>query len=181
MLNYALYQIGWLTTVIGVREGNALLGGSLALILAAVHLVLTQDRKAECRLMLIAGAVGLVIDSTQIAIGLLHFKFQSLVPWLCPPWIIVMWIQFATTLRFSLRRLLHHPLAAATFGATGGPLVYVAGEGLGLVELSSPRSVTLVVISVLWALALTGLCTLAGRSKSERDYRIDFPTKSVGA
>ena len=174
MLNYALYQIGWLTTIIGVREGYALLGGSIALILAVIHLLLAQDRKTECRLMLIAGAVGLIIDSTQIAIGLLRFEFQSLVPWLCPPWIIIMWIPFATTLRFSLRWLLHRPLAAAAFGATGGPLVYVAGEGLGLVELNSPRSVTLVVISVLWALALTGLCTLAGRSKSEGVYPVSM-------
>jgi Protein of unknown function (DUF2878) len=53
-------------------------------------------------------------------------------------WLLVMWGQFATTFRFSLRGVMRRPLFAGLFGATGGPIAFLAGERLGAVILLPP-------------------------------------------
>ena len=63
-------------------------------------------------------------------------------------------MQFAGTLRFSLRWLTFQPRLAILFGATGGPLVYVAVSRLGVVRIQSPQWQSLLVLSALWAVAM---------------------------
>ena len=171
LLNYALYQIGWIAAVVGAGQGHPWLGMGVALTLLVGHLVLARRRRAELRLVVAAGLMGLAIDSTQAAAGLLSFPSGVVVSWLCPPWIVVMWMQFASTFRFSLRWLVGRPLRALIFGAVGGPLAYVIGERLGAVELGSPRVVSLLVLSLAWTVAVPSLMWLAGRDR-HAGYRL---------
>ena len=163
LLNYAMYQVGWVAAVVGAGLGYPWLGMGVALALLVGHFALARRRRAELRLAVAAGFLGLVIDSTQAAVGLLSFPTGIVVSWLCPPWIIVMWMQFATTFRFSLRWLVGRPTLAASFGAVGGPIAYMVGERLGAVDLGSPRVVSLLVLSLAWTVAVPTLIRLAGR------------------
>lgn len=171
LLNYAIYQIGWIAAVVGAGQGFPWLGMGVAFALLVGHLALARRRRAELRLVVAAGFMGLVIDSTQAAVGLLNFPAGMVVWWLCPPWILVMWMQFATTFRFSLRWLIGRPLLAASVGAVGGPLAYLVGERLGAVELGSPRVVPLLVLSLAWTVAVPTLMRLAGRD-GDAGYRL---------
>lgn len=163
LLNYVLYQTGWFAVVLGAASGHALAGSGVALVGLGLHLALCRSRRAECALVAAAGALGFVVDSGQTALGLLTFPTVGLAGWLCPPWIVVMWMQFATTFRFALRWLLERPPRTALAGAVGGPLAYLAGERLGAVALGEPRTVALGVLSVVWALALPALGAMARR------------------
>lgn len=163
LLNYLLYQTGWLAAVVGAGRGHPWLGMLVALTLVGAHVALTKPRRSELTLVLVSGLVGLVVDSLLVAMGLLSFPSGSAVSWLCPPWIIVMWMQFATTLRFSLEWIGRRPMVAAMFGAIGGPLAYVIGERLGAVELGAPPAATLLILGTMWAGAVPMLSALAGR------------------
>ena len=163
LLNYLLYQTGWLAAVIGAGRGHPWLGMSVALTLVAAHLALTTPRRNELALVLVGGLLGLVVDSLLVAAGLLSFPSGSVVSWLCPPWIIVMWMQFATTLRFSLGWLSRRPIVPVIFGAVGGPLAYVIGERLGAVALGPSPALTLLVLGSMWAVAVPMLSAYAGR------------------
>ena len=176
-LNYALYQTGWLAAVVGAARGYPWVGMGVATVLAGAHIALARQRRSELVLVIVAGATGLVVDSTQVHFGLITFPAGGLVPWLCPPWIVVMWMQFATTFRFSLEWLLGRPVAAAAFGAIGGPLAYMVGDRLGAVVLGEPRTTALLVLSSLWAVAVPALVTFAGR-ESPAGYRLHSPGRA---
>ncbi|MEZ5294077.1 MAG: DUF2878 domain-containing protein [Vicinamibacterales bacterium] len=163
LLNYVLYQTGWFATVLGAASGHALAGSVVALAGLGLHLALCRSRRAEWTLVAVAGALGLVVDSAQTALGLLTFPSGTLAGWLCPPWIVVMWMQFATTFRFGLRPLLERPAWTALAGAVGGPLAYLAGERIGAVALGEPRAAALAVLGVVWAVALPTLGAMARR------------------
>ena len=96
---------------------------SIAFVLLCAHLALTTPRRSELTLVLVSGLAGLLVDSALVAVVLLEFPSGTVVRWLCPPWIIVMWMQFATTLRFCLRWIGRRRLFAAVFGAVGYTLL----------------------------------------------------------
>jgi hypothetical protein len=170
LFNYLLYLAGWCALVLGAAAGRVGAATGVALALLLVHLVLARERGPEWRLIAMTGAVGLVVDSAQVAAGLLHFPTGTLVPWLCPPWIVVMWMLFATTFRFSFRWVLASVSRAVLIGAIGGPLAYIAGERLGAVALGEPRALALTVLAVAWAVALPALGGLARGPAGE--YRL---------
>ena len=171
LLNVLLYQVGWLLTVASAGYGRPGLAFVIASTVTLLHVALARERRSELRLALLAGLTGLVFDSTEIALGVLTFPTAGIAPGLCPPWIVAMWMQFATTFRFSLAWLLDRPGLAATFGAVGGPLAYRVGEAFDAVTIGSPRWSALLVMGVVWAVAVPALGRVAGRTE-RAGYRV---------
>ncbi|MDX2170364.1 MAG: DUF2878 domain-containing protein [Deltaproteobacteria bacterium] len=162
-LNFALYYAGWFACILGPAWGYPWSGTLIALALLGVHLSLARRRRDEIELMLWAAGLGTLVDSAQIALGLLTFPLGSLVAWLPPPWMIVLWMQFAGTFHFSLQWLKRRPLTAALFGAVGGPLAFMAGARLGVVVFHPAVWPSLLSLAVVWALAMPLLLALAAR------------------
>jgi hypothetical protein len=162
-LNYALYQAGWFACVLGAAAGRPWLGLGVSVALTAVHVGLVDRRRDELALVLQAAVVGLAADSLNQALGLVRFASPAPPVWLCPYWVLGMWLQFATLLRFSLSRLSGRYAATAALGLAGGPLAFLAGERLGAVELHPERWPSLVGLALLWALAAPLLVWLADR------------------
>lgn len=165
MLNYGLYQAGWLAMVLGAGRGHPWLGTATALMLLAVHIALARDRRSELQLAVVAGVTGLIVDSSLVTANLIAFPTGNIVSWACPPWIVVMWMQFSTTFRFSLHWLLNRPRLAAGLAAAGGPLAYVVGHRLGAVELQTPMSTPLAVLGLVWSMVIPALLQLARRAE----------------
>ena len=163
LVNYLLYQIGWLTCVLGAARGHPWSGAAVALILVGAHVVLVRRRRTEIELILCAAGIGAVADSVQTALGIVTFRSGSLVPWLCPPWIVVLWMQFATLLRFCLSWVSGRYLLASALGLVGGPLAFFAGARLGAADLHPNRVLSLVSFAVVWAAASPLLVRLAKR------------------
>lgn len=176
-LNFLLYQAGWFACVLGAARQRPWLGLTIGCALAAVHLVMTTQPRAQLRLMLLAAALGVAVDSALLAAGVFSFPSGMVVSWLPPPWLTVMWIQFATTLHYSLSWLGARPVRLAVFGLVGAPLAFLAGEGLGGITIYPPKTVHLVMLGTLWFFALLILGYAARRlmrGAAATDYRLSL-------
>ena len=169
LVNYGLYQIGWLACVLGGAWHRPWTGFLMAVILGGAHLTLSLERSLEARLVVFATAVGALVEMGQIAAGTYRFTSGTVLDALPPPWLLAMWAQFATTFRFSLRTLITRPMRAALFGAAGGPIAFLAGERLGAVTLLPPLTHGLLRLSISWAIALVAFSVVVRRVTPERD------------
>ena len=93
------------------------------------------------------------------------------------PWtgFLIAMILVGVHLTLSVERSLEVRLAvlAATVGAAGGPLAFLAGERLGAITLLPPLAYNLLRLSVSWAIALLVFSAVVRRVAPERgaDYR----------
>ena len=173
LINYALYQAGWFACVLGAASQRPWTGFAIAMVLVGAHLALSAERSLEVRLVVLATAVGAVVEMMQIAAGTYRFTSGTVTDALPPPWLLAMWAQFATTFRFSLRSVITRPVPAVLFGAAGGPIAFLAGERLGAVTLLPPLAYGLLRLSISWAIALVVFSAVVRRVAPERsaDYR----------
>lgn len=151
IINIMLYQVGWFSCVLGAAYGFPLGGALGAAALVGLHLVLTDDRKVEIKLVLSACLLGVLVDSLQQATGLFTFRKDPLWPLWLPLWVFVIWGQFATLFRFALHWLCGRYLLGALLGAVGGPLAYWGGIRLGAASFGDRPLLTVVVLTVVWA------------------------------
>ena len=161
-VNYVLYQTGWFACILGAAWDWPVTGFLIAVVLTAAHLHLSADRARETRAILLALALGLVVEGFQVWSGTYRFRSGVVVAWMSPPWLLMMWAQFATTFRSSLRSIMTVPVRAALFGLVGGPIAFVAGERLGAVMLARPLAPGLVRLGLAWGVALA-VCALLVR------------------
>ena len=173
LCNYALYQVGWFSCILGAAAQHPWIGFFVAVTLIGVHLTLSLERSLEARLIVMTTAVGLVIETAQIVAGTYRFPSGTVHEAFPPPWLLAMWAQFATTFRFSLRGVMRRPLFAGLFGAAGGPIAFLAGERLGAVTLLPPLAHGLLRLSVSWVIALLAFSAVVGPigSKNAPRYR----------
>jgi Protein of unknown function (DUF2878) len=173
-LNFALYYAGWFACVLGPAWGYPWTGTAIALALIGCHLGLVQRRGDELALMAAAALFGTVVDTLQIACGLLSFPTGTVFGWLPPAWLIVLWAQFAATFHFSMKWLKGRPWLAAFFGAIGGPVAFDAGRRLGVVAFHPAFWPSLLSLSVVWASAVPFLMRIAVRQDGRKgigEYR----------
>ncbi len=157
LLNFAMFYLGWLACVVGAAQGQLWLGPAMVAVLVLVHVSVSTNRSQEAALILMVGLFGFAVDTMQASAGLFAFTRTSAAPWLCPPWMVALWMLFATTLNSSMAWLAGRYRIAAALGALCGPLSYLAGARLGAIELSANALVSLIGIGVVWALALPAL------------------------
>ncbi len=162
MVNYALYQTGWLACILGAAWDRPVTGALVAAALIAVHFAITDAPGTGLRLLLITLAIGIVAEWVQVKSGTYTFRSGVVVAWMSPPWLLLMWAQFATTFRSSARAIMTVPARAAVFGALGGPIAFIAGERLGAVTLATPVAPALLRLGVVWGVAMT-VCAVAAR------------------
>lgn len=154
VVNYLFYQAGWFACVLGAAWGRPWLGSALGVLPIVAHVALSRRRGDAAVLALATAAVGVVVDATQLALGTLRFDVGSVVAWLPPLWLVIVWAQFAMTFHFGLAWLKGRPLRAAAFGALGGPLAFLAGARLGVVTLHPATWPSLLSLAVTWSVAM---------------------------
>lgn len=169
LINFALYQVGWFACVLGGAWHFPWTGFLIAMALVGVHLALSPERAVEVRLVVFATIAGAAVEVVLIRAGTYRFTSGTIVDALPPPWLLAMWAQFATTFRFSMRRVIGRPIRAMLFGAAGGPIAFLAGQRLGAVELLPPMTHGLLYLSISWALALIAFSALARQAMPEQD------------
>lgn len=179
IINVVLYQIGWFSCVLGAAWGYPLLGSLLALLLIAIHLLLAAARNAEIKLMICACLIGVLIDSSQQALGVFSFKTDPAWPLWLPLWILVIWTQFATMFRFALYWLSERYLLAALFGLFGGPLAYWGGVRLGAAQFGDNLIFSVITLALVWALVTPLLFWVSARLDSQEGRYRSFSGRSL--
>ena len=163
VLNFLIYQLGWFACVLGAAYHWPWFGTAIALSLVCIHMMLTTDRPNQARLLFAALCVGVFVDTLLLILGVYSFPSGSIVEWLPPVWMSVLWIQFATTFRYCLSWLSGRYALCSIAALFGAPLAFVGGERLGAVFLFSPRISNLLILGVLWAIALPMLIFISDR------------------
>lgn len=160
VINLMVFKAAWAAVVLSAAAGTPIFGLIAIAIAVAIHLWRTNSAGTELRLLLIAGAVGLVWETFLVQAGLIGYASGHWLPGAAPYWIVAMWILFATTLNVGMRWLHSSRIAAALAGAIGGPLAFITGASLGATELLQPVT-TLLYIGLGWAVFVPLLVHLA--------------------
>jgi uncharacterized protein (TIGR03382 family) len=150
------------------------LGPIVVAAFATVFVAVTRPHAGAAQLLLVAGLLGLVVDGGLVAGGVLAFTKPAGGPAFVAPWMIALWVAFATTLPWSMSFLSERILLAAILGAILGPLAYVAGARLGAVTIGASLSRSLGAIAVGWGIALPAL-VLASNWLLRRRVRLERP------
>ncbi|WP_020674669.1 DUF2878 domain-containing protein [Geopsychrobacter electrodiphilus] len=172
LLNILLYQLGWFCCVLGAAWDYPLSGALAALLLLLVHLLLTDSRSAELKLILITCLLGILVDSLQQRFGVLTFRTDPNWGLWLPLWVFVIWAQFASLLRFSLNWLSGRYLLGASLGLLGGPLAYLGGVRIGAAEFGGNLIFSLSSLALVWGVMIPLLFWLRTRiAAPEGQYR----------
>lgn len=110
--------------------------------------------------LLIAGLVGYLFESSLALTGLLIHDEPLEGIGVVPLWLVLLWLSFATTFRFSFRYFLDKPIFSFVIGAAVS-LSYWAGDALNEdVTLAVPIWQSLLCVSLAWAFLFPLLCTM---------------------
>ncbi len=154
LLNYALFQAGWFVCVLGAAAGYPWIAATVGLLLVLVHLALVRDAARESLLLLASLLLGLLVDGVHIRTGVLAFPIGSFHPDLPPAWILVLWLQFAMTLHYSLGWLSGRNYLGVMLGSVSGALAYWAGVRFGAAAFGTELVHSLVQIGLSWGLVM---------------------------
>ena len=160
LTNFIVFQVAWLSSVIGGAREMPWLGPVFVLGALAVHLSFARKRFEELLLVFTCAAIGASFDSALVAAGWVTYKSGLFSEHLAPYWIVTMWMLFATTLNVSMRWMRGRPGLAAAFGFYGGPAAYIAGEALGGIVLVN-QFAALGALAVGWAVMMPMLIWLS--------------------
>lgn len=171
LLNYLLFQIGWLACVLGAARGRAMVGIAVALLVIGWGALQAVHPARYLLFLLTVGLIGLAWDSTLVAARLLRYPGATAEERLAPTWIFVLWLLFATTLDSSLAWLQPHVLLALLLGAVGGPLAFMGAARMGAVQLLRPRA-AIATLACGWALLMPALSRLASHWCQTQDKAV---------
>ncbi len=162
VLNVVAFQIGWFACVLGAAYAMPMAGTAIALTIVLLHVLRAPRPWHEAILAAIAVALGALLDSSLMMLGLVQFSAGVFVGGLAPHWMLALWTLLAITLNISMRWLKGRDVMGALFGAIGGPLAYYAGQRLGALQLID-LPLALTVLALGWAIALPALVRLSQR------------------
>ena len=165
IINFVLYQTGWLAMVLGAANGHPWKGSMAGLLLIAAHLSLSRDPIAEIKNVLAIGIMGTLVDSAQALAGVFVFESGYWTYWVVPFWMTVMWMQFATLFNFILSWLKGRYVLSAFLGSVGGPVAFLTGERLGGVIFPMGTIRSLLILAAVWSVVTPVCVFIAARSR----------------
>jgi len=175
LINLSLFKAGWLAAVFAAAATVPAIGTAAIGLVVAVHLLRSEQRRAEIMLLIASALIGVFWESLVVQAGILSYTTGMLATGTAPYWIVAMWVLFATTLNVGMRWLRKSWLVAAVAGAVGGPLSFIAGEKAGAVVFADPAT-ALFVISAGWAVILPLLVQMAETfERRGNDVQTDRP------
>ncbi|MDN7124200.1 DUF2878 domain-containing protein [Pseudidiomarina sp. 1APP75-32.1] len=149
------FDLVWFSTVAG-REPWL----PIALPIVAVQIYLSSTREGFSWVLFLQLLVlGLALESTVVALGILDFTGG----WL-PLWLIALWFGFAAMVTTSLDWLSGRYVLAALLGLASGPLTYAIGSRLGAAELLVDEYLMWIAYGILWALYMVIFAYLMKRN-----------------
>ena len=158
--NFILFQAGWLICVL-MGNWTAV---AIGLILVAIHLLALSDRPlAEFRFILVGVVLGSLLDGLWFRTGVLQDASMS--SW-TPPWLVIIWALFLTTLSHSLAWMHSRRWYPFVFAPLAGPFAYFSAAALGAITLPYAL-VSLAALSAGWLVMFPALMRIQRRYFSE--------------
>ncbi|MCW8857636.1 MAG: DUF2878 domain-containing protein [Kangiella sp.] len=165
VLNFVLLQTVWFALVIGVVYQHIWLGFAIFIAFSIWQLQPINRKSNDVTIMITLAALGLVLDSLWLQLGLISYEMQWPYSFIAPVWIVMLWMAFGLTINHSLSWIFDHKVIGILMGAIGGPVSYLAAEKFGAVTLN--QSVwALAALATGWTLVMVMLITVFGESSS---------------
>jgi hypothetical protein len=178
VVNFFAFQIGWFATVLGAGHGMPWLGVVIVPLVLLLDLFLSADWRQELVVALAAAVMGFAVDTALVAAGVFA-PVPFLVPRpFSPLWMVMLWVNQATTLNACMAWLRGRYLAGALLGAVGGPLAYLSGAKLGAATLPSTHG--LVILGIAWAGAFPALLAVAELVRRRSAARVRIGERAEG-
>ena len=145
-LNIIVFNLLWVGLVLG---RDSLIHITLTILLIYLGCLLRfSDLKVHQ--ILLPALIGITIDSSLTFFGIFIFPESNLI---IPFWLIVLWINFSTTLNLSLSFIGKSKLVAFGLGATALPFHYTVGERLGAVIFGEPYFFSILILVLVWSVS----------------------------
>lgn len=151
VINFIAFQIGWFACVLGAANDMPWLGALIAIPIVFWHLSQASNKQQEIRLIILALAIGPILDQALLTFGFSVFPQHDIASLILPSWMLALWVIFATTLNVSLRWMRGKTLVAIIFGAVGGPLAYLGASKLGAIQFNHFNT-SMLLLSIGWAM-----------------------------
>lgn len=179
LVNQALFQAAWPACVIGAAFDVAWTGVLVVGALALWQLHANRRHRLDVHLIVWCLAVGLILDTAWIRLGLLQYAM----PWpsndYAPVWIMLLWLALALVINHSMALFKRRLLLIGVLGAIGSPMSYFAGARFGAVEWLAPAWQVVLATGLSWAIILPALFWLA-RERPAAGWPDDFADSGVG-
>lgn len=170
IINLVMFQIGWFACVFAAANRFAWAGTLTVAVLASIHLYYVTNRRQEVWLLLSAGLLGYLWESSLAGISLITYPgYENSL--LAPIWMAALWINFAITLNFSLAWFKRHLILASIAGLLFAPMAYYAGVQIGAIAFSH-QWIALGIIGIGWSILFPFLAWLA-QCLTEKNRPID--------
>lgn len=137
------FDLVWFAAVAG-RDDWLL--ATAALVAVQIY-ISTAGRPFQVRLYAQLLLLGLVLEATAVASGIISFNGG----WL-PIWLLLLWAGFVAMLMNTLDWVAGRYWVAALIGVVSGPLTYAIGIRLDAAELLQPEWQLWLMYALLWAL-----------------------------
>ena len=160
-LNIIIFNLLWAGLVLG-RDSLIYLTLPCLLIYLAC---LLRIGDLKVRQILLPALIGITIDSSLTFFGIFIFPDSSLI---VPFWLIVLWVNFSTTLNLSLSFIGKNKLVAFGLGATALPFNYTVGERLGAVAFGEPYLFSILILVLVWSVSFPILFMVSHENFIER-------------
>ena len=160
-LNLIIFNLLWVGLVLGRDSLIHLTLPSLLIYLAC----LLHIGNLKVHQVLLPAIIGITIDSSLTFFGIFNFPDSSLI---IPLWLIVLWINFSTTIPLSLSFIGKNKLVAFGLGATVLPFNYAVGERLGAVTFGEPYLFSILALVLVWSVSFPILFMVSHENFIER-------------
>ena len=160
-VNIIVFNLLWAGLVLGRESLIHITLPSLLIYLAC----LLRIGGLKVHQIFLPAVIGITIDSSLTFFRIFIFPESSLI---IPFWLIVLWINFSTTLTLSLSFISKNKLVAFGLGATALPFNYTVGERLGAVTFGDPYLFSILVLALVWSVSFPILFIVSHENFIER-------------
>jgi len=155
------FYVGWFASAAGAARGMPWLGPVVVAGILVAYLCVVARSRQLLGLALATALLGLLVECALIALDAVRYPGKSEARFLCPAWMIALWINLGLVLPFALAWLRRRYLLAGLLGAAAGPASYAAGARLGAIELNPSAPYSLTLLAIAWGAALPALYFLS--------------------
>lgn len=149
-INFFVFYVAWWSMLISHWKGMPILGWIVFAIVMAIHfLKVSINKKKDAKEVLVIALVGILLDTGLTQAGILTFT-NTLYNILPPPWLMGIWILFATTISYSFILIRNKILAQVIVGGFFAPVSYITGAKFGLLALYQPFPTYYAIHGACW-------------------------------
>jgi hypothetical protein len=148
ILSIVLFQVTWLSAAFTYE---------LISLLGLIGLIMALKFSQVNALSIVVGisvalGLGILMDAGLYWLDIYDFSGSSRIFYLnIPIWLLTMWLAFATTLFSSLYWALSKPMIFIALCASLGPISYLAGREIGIIQFENTHLVLMIFSWALWS------------------------------